>query len=85
MRFDTEYLAAVEFLLKDGFEKYHVYLDFLVDKLGKSAVEDRAQEIYAGLSDEMIKQVIAYKNGAKNKAWMLNRGNLKYIIDNDLV
>ena len=34
------------------------------------------------LSDEEKEQVIQYQNGARNKQWMLNRCNLKYIVDN---
>ncbi|MBD5544207.1 MAG: hypothetical protein HDR01_08225 [Lachnospiraceae bacterium] len=85
IQFETDYLAAVKGLLEEHFDEYNVHLDFIADKLGKSAIEDKAREIYAGLSKEMKQQVMAYKNGAKNESWMVNRGNLKYIVDNELV
>ena len=40
--------------------------------------------IYVGLSDEVKEQIVQYQNGARNKTWMLNRCNLKYIVDNDI-
>ncbi len=84
-QFENDYLTAAESLLKEHFEKYSVRLDFIADTLGISAIKEKAQEIYDNLSDGMKKQVSDYKNGAKNKAWMINRNNLKYIIDNDLI
>ena len=84
-QFEDDYLAATERLLKDYFNKYNVHLDFIADKLGISAIAKKAQEIYEGLSDEFKQQVNEYKNGARNKTWMINRCNLKYIIDNDLI
>lgn len=85
MQFETDYLAATKRLFTEHFDEYHVHLDFIADKLGISVILEKAQEIYDSISDEMKQQVLDYKNGARNKTWMLNRGNLKYIIDNDLV
>ena len=62
----------------------NVYLDFVADNLGQEIIKDKAQQIYEGLSDECKEQVIQYQNGARNKSWMLNRCNLKYIVDNNL-
>ena len=84
-RFEGDYKSAVEFMFYKVFDEYNVQLDFIVDNLGDEAVSDKAENIYAALSEEMKQQVVEYKNGAKNKAWMLNRGNLKYIIDKGFV
>ena len=83
-RFDEDYNAAIRYLFFEGFEKYNVYLDFVADNLGQEIIKDKAQQIYEGLSDECKEQVIQYQNGARNKSWMLNRCNLKYIVDNNL-
>lgn len=83
--FEKDYLAATEKLLKEYFDEYNVHLDFIADKLGISIIQEKAQDIYNHLSDEMKQQALEYKNGARNKTWMINRCNLKYIIDNDLI
>lgn len=84
-KFENDYLAATEYLFREHFDEYSVHLDFIADKLGISVIQEKAQEIYDSLSDEMRRQVLEYKNGARNTAWMINRCNLKYIVDNDLI
>ena len=74
----------MQYLLIEGFEIYNVHLDFIADKLGHEAVKNKAKDIYAELSDEIKAQVIQYQNGARNKYWMINRCNLKYIVDNNM-
>lgn len=83
-RFDQDYMSAIQYLVSDGFEKYNVQLDFIADKLGHSFVKEKAHQIYDDLTDEMKSQIVEYQNGARNKAWMINRCNLKYIVDNNL-
>lgn len=83
-RFETDYDAAIQYLFLEGFEKYNVHLDFVADNLGQEIIKDKAQQIYSELSDEEKEQVIQYQNGARNKSWMLNRCNLKYIVDNNI-
>lgn len=83
-RFETDYDAAIQYLFLEGFEKYNVHLDFVADNLGQEIMKDKAQQIYSELSDEEKEQVIQYQNGARNKSWMLNRCNLKYIVDNNI-
>lgn len=84
-RFEKDYNAAIQYLFFEGFEKYNVYLDFIADNLGKAVVKEKAQQIYEELSDEVKEQVVQYQNGARNKGWMLNRCNLKYIVDNNML
>ena len=85
-QFEQDYLRGVESLFREHFDEYRVYLDFIADKLGMSpAIREKAQEIYDSLSDDMRQQVLAYQNGARNSFWMINRSNLKYIVDNDLI
>lgn len=72
-------------MFREHFVEYDVHLDYIADKLGKDAIRQKAQQIYDELSDEMKRQVSEYKNGICNKAWTINRCNLKYIIDNELI
>lgn len=83
-RFEENYDAAIQYLFLEGFEKYNVHLDFVADNLGQAIIKDKAQKMYDGLSNEEKEQVIQYQNGARNKLWMLNRCNLKYIVDNNM-
>ncbi len=83
-RFECDYKSAIQYLFFEGFEKYNVHLDFIADTLGQEVIKKKAQQIYDELSDEVKDQVIQYQNGARNKGWMLNRCNLKYIVDNNL-
>ena len=83
-RFECDYTSAIQYLFLEGFEKYNVHLDFVADNLGQEIIKNKAQQMYDGLSDEEKEQVIQYQNGARNKSWMLNRCNLKYIVDNNI-
>ena len=83
-RFENDYNLAIDYFLTEGFEKYNVHLGFIADNLGHAVIRDKAQQIYDELSDEIKEQVGQYQNGARNKSWMLNRCNLKYIVDNDI-
>lgn len=83
-RFEKDYTAAIQYLFLSGFEKYHVHLDYVADNLGQMVIRDKAQQIYDELSAEMKDQIVQYQNGARNKPWMVNRCNLKYIADNHL-
>lgn len=84
-QFENDYLAATESLFREHLDEYNVHLDFIADQLGITMIQEKAQEIYDSLSDEMRRQASEYKNGARNKAWMINRNNLKYVIDQDLI
>lgn len=83
-RFEQNYTLAVQYLFLTGFEKYHVHLDFVADVLGQTIIKDKAQQIYDKLSSNEKEQIVQYQNGARNEPWMINRCNLKYIVDNNL-
>ena len=85
LRFEDNYIDAVEYLFNEKFSEFNVYLDFVADNLGKDRILDKVKEIYFNLSDDMIAQINEYKKGVRNKKWMLNRNNIKYIVDNDLI
>lgn len=85
IRFKDNYTAAIGYLFNEKFSDFNVYLDFIADNLGKDKILDKAKEIYANLSDDMIVQIDEYKKGIRNKKWMLNRNNIKYIVDNGLI
>lgn len=82
--FELDYKTAAEKLLNEYFDEYNVRLDFIAEILGKDAVLEKAQKIYDGISDEMKLEVKEYIKGDRSKKWMINRNNLKYIIDNEL-
>ena len=82
--FELDYKTAAEKLLNEYFNEYNVRLDFIAEILGKDAVLEKAQKIYDSLSDEMKLEVKEYIKGDRSKKWMINRNNLKYIIDNEL-
>lgn len=83
-RFEENYVEAVKFLLDNKFNEFNIYLDFVADALGREAILKKANQISDGFSDEIREQIIEYKKGSRNKKWMLNRSNIKYIVDNDL-
>ena len=73
---------AVQELIDENFEEYHVRLDFAADILGADAIKPRVENIVKSLSDDEKQQIKDYRNGARTKTWMLNPTNLKYIVDN---
>ena len=83
--FEKDRVSAVKKLVDEHFFEYNVHIDYAAQVLGNDAVMQRAQEICDSLSDKVRQQIPDYKNGAKSAAWMLNRGNLRYIIDNRLI
>lgn len=85
LRFEDNYIETVEYLFNEKFDDFNVYLDFIVDNLGEDRILDKVKEIYFNLSDDMIAQINEYKKGVRNKTWMLNRNNIKYIVDNNLI
>ena len=84
-RYEKDIVSATRDLFEKHFDEYHVELDFVADILGKNTVLSKAKEIYEALSDNWKQQVVDYKNGARDKSWMLSRNNLKYIVDNELI
>jgi hypothetical protein len=82
--FEKDYKTAAEKLLNEYFDEYNVHLDFIAEVLGQNAVQEKAQKIYDELSAEMKLEVKDYMSGDRSKKWMINRNNLKYIIDNGL-
>ena len=84
IEFELDYKTAAEKLLNEYFDEYNVRLDFIAEILGKDAVLEKAQKIYDGLSDKMKLEVKEYIKGDRSKKWMINRNNLKYIIDHEL-
>ena len=84
-RFESNYEEAMKYLFYDAFDKYDVYLDFIADYFGQDFIKKKAQNIYDELSSEEKDMIVQYKNGTlTKKAFLLNRCNLKYIVDNNL-
>lgn len=84
-RFDEDYRDACRYLLEEKFYELHVFLDFLMDVLGEERVMYRANEFIEQLNESDKQQIADYKKGARNKAWMLNRSNLRFVVDNGYV
>lgn len=83
--FEKDPAAATREMFEEHFDEYNVHLDFVADMLGADSIRAKACDIYQNLSEEMKQQVADYRQGTRNKTWMLNRCNLKYIIDNNIV
>ena len=81
-RFDKDFTAACQYLLEEKFKEYNVFFDFLVDVLGEEKVMYRINEFMEQLSEFDKQQIADYKKGAKDKTWMLNRSNMRYVADN---
>lgn len=65
---------------------YNITYVELEERFNKTAVNlYKAVNIYSSFSEEIKQQVVKYKNGAKNKAWMITRGNIKYIVDKGFI
>lgn len=81
IRFETDYESACQYLLDEKFYEYKVELDFLEEVLGDEKIKYRVNEIVEALTDSERQQIEEYKKGAKNKMWMLNRCNLRFIVE----
>ncbi|MCR5618124.1 MAG: hypothetical protein K6F83_07550 [Clostridiales bacterium] len=83
--FEKDPAEATRRMFEEHFDEYNVRMDYVADMLGVDSIRAKASEIYQNLSEEMKKQVADYKQGVRNKTWMNNRCNLKYIIDNNII
>lgn len=84
-RFDKDFNDACRYLLEEKFNEYKVFFDFLIDVLGEEKVLYRVTEFTERLSESDRQQIADYKKGIKNKAWMLNRSNLRFVADNGYI
>lgn len=84
-RFEKDYESACQYLLDEKFYEYKVELDFLEEVLGDEKIQYRVNEIIDTLTDSEYQQIEEYKTGVKNKTWMLNRCNLRFIVDKGYV
>ncbi|MCR5599334.1 MAG: hypothetical protein K6G33_01120 [Ruminococcus sp.] len=83
--FEKNYNEAVEYLFNEKFDEFNVHLDYIADTLGKDIIQNKVKQISDSFSADIINQIEEYKNGARNKMWMLNRNNIKYIVDNNYI
>ena len=83
--FEKDPVEATRQMFEEHFDEYNIHLDYVADMLGIDSIRPKAHDIYQKLSEEMKQQVTDYRNGARNKTWMHNRCNLKYIIDNNVI
>ncbi len=77
--FETGVETAVLELFKN-YDSQPLALDVVADVLGKEIILDKAKEIYSRIpKDEIETYLDQAKN--KNKAWMINRCDMKYVMD----
>ena len=62
-----------------------MFFDFLIDVLGEESVMYRVNEFIEQLSDSDKQQIADYKKGVRNKSWMLNRSNMRFVVDNGYI
>ena len=84
-RFDKDFNDACRYLLEEKFNEYNVFFDFLIDVRGEEKVLYRVTEFTERLSESDRQQIADYKKGIKNKAWMLNRSTLRFVVDNGYI
>lgn len=85
-QFEDDFNEAVKMLANtEIFDKYHICLNFIDIYAGREHIIAVANSYYNSLSDVMKEDVLNYKNGLRNKSWMYNPSNLKYIIDNEIL
>lgn len=84
--FENNFLEATKKLANEEiFNTYNIRLEFIDIYAGRESVINIAKKYYDSLSDIIKQDIIRYKQGARDKAWMINPSNLKYIIDNNIV
>ena len=84
-RFDKDFKDACRYLLEEKFYEYDVFFDFLIDVLGEEEVMYQVNDFIEQLSESDRQQIVEYKKGARDKAWMLNRSNMQFIADNGYI
>lgn len=85
-QFETNFIEGVKALaIKDIYSQYNVRLEFIDVYAGREYVKEIAKNYYESLSEIIKQDIIRYKQGAKDKAWMINPSNLKYIVDKNIL
>ncbi len=85
-QFETDFIEGVKALaVKDIYSQYNVRLEFIDAYAGREYVKEIAKNYYESLSEIIKQDIIRYKQGAKDKAWMINPSNLKYIVDKNIL
>ena len=85
-QFEADFSSAIKKLAEvETFDLYNVAIDFIDIYAGREYAKNVARHYYDSLSDSIKNSVINYKNGANDLSWMINRSNLKYIVDNNVI
>ncbi|MBQ8967385.1 hypothetical protein [Ruminococcus sp.] len=84
-RFDKDPEDACRYLLEEKFSEYHLLFDFLTDVLGEERVMYRVNGFIEQLDESDRQQIADYKKGIRNKTWMLNRSNMRFVVDNGYI
>ncbi len=84
-RFNKDFKDGCQYLLEEKFNEYNVFFDFLIDVLGEERVMYRVNEFVEQLNESDMQQIADYKEGVKNKTWMLNRSNMRFVVENGYI
>lgn len=71
--------------MSEKVNEYNVFFDFLIDVLGEERVMYRVNEFVEQLNESDMQQIADYKEGVKNKTWMLNRSNMRFVVENGYI
>ena len=71
--------------MREKVNEYNVFFDFLIDVLGEERVMYRVNEFVEQLNESDMQQIADYKEGVKNKTWMLNRSNMRFVVENGYI
>ena len=71
--------------MSEKVNEYNVFFDFLIDVLGEERVMYRVNEFVEQLNGSDMQQIADYKEGVKNKTWMLNRSNMRFVVENGYI
>lgn len=77
--------AAVLLGSKEYINKYRVKFKFIDLIAGREYITEVATDYYDSLPEAMKEDSIRYINGARDRSWMINPSNLRYIIDQKII
>lgn len=84
--FEKDFSGAVKMMTsKNYFNTYNIRLEFLDVYAGRENIISIAKEYYRSLPKSTKQDIVRYKQGTGDRAWMINPSNLKYIIDNNII
>ena len=85
-KFETDFPAAVNDLAGEPmFSEYHLRIEFIDLYAGRAKALEVSKNLFRTLSDREKNEIEQYRQGARDKMWMINPSNLRYMADHDLL